>query len=167
MIFGPERDPGKVFDGIGIVGIEFQPLDYHSVVGVQGFEPVQRFLGRSEQFGIAIVLNQIDAEYGKTQRSRTDTEKHNKQNGPDNVSHLAWPTVETSQFSIAEIQTMILILRSAIANRKPEFLWMNLRRCREGPIVQGLGESNSVQKAPFSCRIFAFYLLLIHRSASW
>ena len=104
MIFGPERDPGKVLYGIGIVGIEFQPLDYHSVVGVQGFEPVQRFLGRSEQLGIAIVLNQIDAEYGKTQRSRTDTEEHNKQNGPDNVFHLAWPTVETSQFSIAEIR---------------------------------------------------------------
>ncbi len=103
MIFGPECDPGKVLDGIGIVGIELQSLDYDGVVGIQGFEPIQGFLGISEQLGIAIVLDQIGAEYGNAQRSRTDTEKHNKQNGPDNVFHLAWPTVEISQFLIAKI----------------------------------------------------------------
>jgi len=68
-----------------------QPLDHHAVVGIQGFEPAQGFLSRSEQLGIAIVLNQIVAEYRNAQRSRTNTEEQNKQDGPDNVSSLHGP----------------------------------------------------------------------------
>lgn len=116
MMFGPECDPGKVLDGIGIVGIDLQSLDHHAVVGIQRLEPVQGFLSRSEQLGIAIVLNQIVAEYRNAQRSRTDTKEQNKQNGPDNVSHLAWPTVEISLFFNCRIS--IYDSKSKIGNRK-------------------------------------------------